>query len=248
MGKAEDLTGQKFGRWTVISQGPSTSGRETRWWCKCDCGNPELRLVRRSGLKNGTSQSCGCLQKEIASLIKKKYNQYDLSGKYGVGFTTTPDSYGRYEFYFDLEDYDKIKNYCWYFNKRDYLQASNIDNTYIETKRLLMHQLILPIDNNKNVPDHIHGEKSKNDNRKENLRIATISQNAMNAKLRINNTSGITGVCWNEKIKKYRAYIQKDGKNYNLGFFANLEDAVKARKEAEIKYFGEHSYDASQAM
>ena len=248
MGKAEDLTGQKFGRWTVISQGPSTSGRETRWWCKCDCGNPELRLVRRGGLKNGTSKSCGCLQKEIASSMKKKRNQYDLSGEYGVGFTTMPDSYGRYEFYFDKEDYDKIKNYCWYFNQRDYLQATNTDTAYINKKRVLMHQLILPISGLKNVPDHIHGEKSKNDNRKENLREVSVSKNAMNAQIRSNNSTGVTGVSWNKRTKKYRAFIQKEGTNYYLGSFINFDDAIKARKEAEKKYFGENSYDASQAM
>jgi hypothetical protein len=248
VGKAEDLTGQKFGRWTVISQGPSTSGRETRWWCKCDCGNQELKLVRKNGLKNGTSRSCGCLQKEIASSIRKKHNEYNLSGEYGVGFTINYDSYGRNEFYFDLDDYEKIKDYCWYFNKRDYLQASDIHNDTQSTRKIVqLHQLVLPTDIN-HVPDHIHGESSKNDNRKENLREVTISQNAMNVKIRTNNTSGVTGVCWNKKSNKYRAYIQKDGKNHNLGFFVNFEDAVKARKEAELKYFGEYSYDSSQAM
>lgn len=246
MKEIEDLTGQKFGRWTVLYQGPSTSGRETRWWCSCDCGNPELRLVRRSGLKSGTSKSCGCLQKEIASSVHKQYNKYDLSGNYGIGFTINCDSLGRNEFYFDLDDYDKIKDYCWYFSKRDYLHAVNTNSN--DTRKLIqMHQLILPTDNGY-IPDHIHGEYSKNDNRKENLRAATISQNAMNAKIRINNTSGVTGVCWNKKTGKYRAYIQKDGKNHNLGFFVNFEDAVNARKEAEKKYFGEYSYDSSQAM
>ena len=37
----------------------------------------------------------------------KKYNTYDLSGEYGIGYTSKGE-----EFYFDLDDYDKIKDYC----------------------------------------------------------------------------------------------------------------------------------------
>ena len=247
MGKLEDLTLQKFGRLTVVSRGPNTKGGVSRWWCKCDCGNPDLVLVARTSLKNGTTKSCGCLKKEIASAMRKKYNNYDLSGEYGVGFTENFDSYGRNEFYFDLEDYDKIKDYCWHFNKRDYLEAKNTTKKHKNTKLVQMHQIILESSDSK-IPDHIHGEKSKNDNRKNNLRLVTISQNAMNAKLRVNNSSGVTGVRWNKKMNKYIAYIQKEGTNHYHGSFNNFEDAVKARKEAEKKYFGEYSYDASQVI
>ena len=40
-------------------------------------------------------------------------NVYDLSGEYGIGYTLKGE-----EFYFDLEDYDKIKDYCWHINKK----------------------------------------------------------------------------------------------------------------------------------
>lgn len=247
MSKVEDLTGQKFGRLTVIKRGPSTRGRTSRWWCQCDCGNPELVLVTRTNLITGKAKSCGCLQREIASLMRKRYNNYDLSGEYGIGFATNCDSYGRNEFYFDLEDYDSIKEYCWYFNKRDYLEAVNTTAKHKTTKMVLMHQIVLQSNNNK-VIDHIHGEQSKNDNRKENLRLVTISQNAMNAQLRSNNTSGVTGVRWNKKMGKYIAYICKDGINHYLGNFSSFDDAVKARKDAEKEYFGEYAYDVSQAI
>ncbi len=245
MAKAKDLTGQKFGRLTVQYRGESTNNRVSRWWCKCDCGNPELVLIAKTSLTNGTTRSCGCLQREIASSIRKGYNEYDLTGEYGVGFTTNCDSYGRNEFYFDLEDYDKIKDYCWYFNQKDYVHASDIKGN--KRKICQMHQIILPTDG-EYVVDHIHGKTTKNDNRKSNLRKVTQSQNAMNAKLRSNNKSGVTGVSYYKKTNKYRVFIQCNGENHYLGSFDNFDDAVRVRKEAEEKYFGEYSYDNSQVM
>lgn len=61
----EDLTGQKFGHLTVIKRGENYH-RHSRWWCQCDCGNTELILVLGANLKNGGTQSCGCLRKERA--------------------------------------------------------------------------------------------------------------------------------------------------------------------------------------
>ena len=43
------------------------------------------------------------------SRFNVKYNKYDLLGSFGVGWTTNTNK----EFWFDLEDYDKIKDYCW---------------------------------------------------------------------------------------------------------------------------------------
>lgn len=239
MGKLEDLIGQKFGRLTVIKRGPNTKSGNAQWWCKCDCGNPELTLVAASRLKKGETKSCGCLQKEIASLTHKKYNQYDLSGEYGIGYTSTPDSYSRNEFYFDLEDYDKIKNYTWSFS-HGYLRDT-------KDRSIAMHQIILPTENGF-VPDHIRGDKSRNDNRKENLRPVTQSQNLMNTKLRKDNTSGVKGVHWRNDTKKWAATIWVNKEFISLGCYINFEDAVKARKEAEEIYFGEYSYEKSQAI
>ena len=69
MGQFIDLTGKKFNLLTVMYRGPdyiSPSGMHmVRWYCKCDCGNPELTLVSGCSLKSKTSpiKSCGCLMK-----------------------------------------------------------------------------------------------------------------------------------------------------------------------------------------
>ena len=81
----KDLTGQNFGRLTVLCQAEDYVNHKgihfAQWKCKCSCGNPNDIIVNASHLKNGHTQSCGCLN--IESHIH--YNIYDLSGEYGKG-------------------------------------------------------------------------------------------------------------------------------------------------------------------
>ena len=86
--------------------------------------------------------------------------------------------------------------------------------------------------------DHEYGDGSNN--KIKNLRLATNPQNQMNrVNLPSNNTSGVIGVHWEKARKKWRATIMLNGKRKNLGYFINKEDAIKARKEGAIKYFGD---------
>lgn len=71
--KAVDLTGQTFGRLTVLhSSGRSKSGSWI-WACRCSCGNSEIRQVWSSSLIRGLTISCGCAQKEIATKASTKH-------------------------------------------------------------------------------------------------------------------------------------------------------------------------------
>lgn len=63
MGAFYDITGNKYGRLTVIKRIPNTLERTTRWLCKCDCG--KLHEVNKNMLINGTTQSCGCYAREL---------------------------------------------------------------------------------------------------------------------------------------------------------------------------------------
>lgn len=65
MSKFIDLTGQKFGRWTVIKYSHKNSKRMVYWLCKCDCGNE--KIVLGNNLRRGKSLSCGCLARELNS-------------------------------------------------------------------------------------------------------------------------------------------------------------------------------------
>ena len=228
-----DLTGEKFGRLTVIKRAndyvnPNTGKRIRKWVCKCDCKDGTIKEVIEYALKNGATKSCGCLQREVV----KGYNTYDLTGEYGIGYTIKGE-----EFYFDLEDYDLIKDYCWYITNDGYVATNDYKNHY---KQMKFHKLLFP---NYKIIDHINHRT--NDNRKYNLRDVTQSQNQMNHEIRSNNTSGVTGVHWSKRDNKWVAYISINRKRVYLGFFNDFEDAVRARKEAEEKYFGEYSYDNS---
>lgn len=70
----------------------------------------------------------------------------------------------------------------------------------------------------------------------------------MNRQLAANNKTGVTGIFWHTKLAKWRATIQINNHQIFLGDYDNFDDAVKARKEAEEKYFGEWSYDNSQRV
>ena len=242
MARKKDLTGLKFGRLTVLYEVEPTytSGghKKITWHCICDCGK-ELN-VRGEHLKSGSIQSCRCLNDEKRHMSKnKKYNSYDLTGNYGIGY----DSKGN-EFWFDLEDYDLIKDYCWY-KHHEYFEAN--DTSVKPKKHIALHKLIMNDLENKYDIDHIKTE-SKFDNRKSNLRIATRSQNNTNKDIMNCNTSGATGVRWHSRDCIWEAWVNVDKKHKYLGRYKNFDDAVKARKDAEKIYYGDFSYDKSQEI
>ena len=63
--KTIDLTGQRFGRLTVLHRDGSTSCRHAAWKCQCDCG--EVRTICGKHLRSGNTKSCGCLNRELLS-------------------------------------------------------------------------------------------------------------------------------------------------------------------------------------
>ena len=84
--------------------------------------------------------------------------------------------------------------------------------------------------------DHINGDQL--DNRFENLRICTKSENGMNRGAMANNTSGFKGVSWINKYKKYRAHISVSKKNIHLGYFDDPVTAAHVYDQAAKKYHG----------
>lgn len=166
---------------------------------------------------------------EYNRIVKKKYNKYDLSGKFGVGWTSNTNK----EFYFDIEDYEKIKDYCWVeeIGITGYTSVrARVPGT---SKHVIMSWII--------VDDKWHDHINHNplDNRKENLRKATRTENNRNCGISKNNTSGITGVSWNKRNNNWRTRIMVDGKSIELGQFVKKEDAIVARLKAEAEYFKE---------
>jgi hypothetical protein len=71
MATIRDLTGQKFGRLVVLEKTEKNKAGMWYWLCRCDCGN--TCIIRGAYLKSGSTQSCGCYQKERTSETNKTH-------------------------------------------------------------------------------------------------------------------------------------------------------------------------------
>jgi len=115
-----------------------------------------------------------------------------------------------------------------FYAVRHYMEKGKI-------KQIAMHQQIWRVGEKEQV-DHANGNGL--DNRDDNLRPASDTEQRINSKMMANNTSGHRGISWDKKWKKWRVRIQVHGKEIWLGRYADYDEAVRVREEAEIKYFG----------
>jgi hypothetical protein len=128
----------------------------------------------------------------------------------------------------DLEDVEKCKPFRWGINK-GYVSAT-INNSYIFLQNYIM-------DNDSKFD---HKDRNPLNNKKENLRPATHQENTRNITKAKNKSSDYIGIVWSKHNNKWRARIDVGYKNViHLGYFEDIDDAIKARLEAENKYFGE---------
>ena len=218
------------GRLTVLERAEdyiTPSGQcVPRWLCECSCEQHNKVIVRHNNLQRGKTQSCGCLRKENGYKANKKYNTYDLSGEFGIGWSSNTNE----EFYFDLSDYDLIKDYCWHVIVDRTGYKSLKSRVPITGKKIKMTSLL-------GLQYYDHIDRNPLNNRRENLRAANSNQNGQNRSLFSSNTSGFTGVYFYNN--KWRTQIVVNKRKMSLGVYTNKEDAIKARLQAEAEYFGE---------
>jgi hypothetical protein len=103
-------------------------------------------------------------------------------------------------------------------------------------KPVYMHRLIMDAPEGVEV-DHINHNRL--DNRRSNLRLCNSHQNKLNMKLRSDNTTGHKGLRWRDDVKSWRVNVKIQGKEIQVGYFKKKRDAIRARKEAEVIYYGE---------
>ena len=235
-------------RLKVICINGCSNDSHITWLCECSCEAHNKIVATGKDIRNGSIKSCGCLRKEVArinakigrplaanaaSLANKKYNQIELNlkdehGLYGIGYCTNTNS----KFYFDMDDYDKIKCYTWmeHIDDKDYHALEAWDKN--KNKNIRMHWIIVG-----KYYDHI--DRNPLNNRRYNLRESTFVQNTQNRGRRSDNTSGVVGVCWNKREQKWQARINVNKKRILLGRYNDFNNAVVSRLKAEKEYFGE---------
>ena len=216
-------------RLTVIKRAEDIVGSNGRkrimWLCECNCSQRNQVVLEGSSVRFGSVKSCGCLLKESASQRckeKKKYNKVDLSGEYGLMWSTNTNE----EIYFDFEDAANIINHTWMVDTLGY------PTTNINDKPQRMHVFL-------GYKWHDHHNRNKLDNRKQNLVLCTPQENARNSSIKSNNKSGIIGVYKSTQCDSWIAQIKLHNGTQHLGSYKKKEDAIRVRLRAEKEHFGD---------
>jgi len=165
--------------------------------------------------------------------MKKKHNEIKILGEISIIYTKE-----NFKIIIDTEDLCKVKNMYWRIGSKGYAICDKTINK--KNIRIMMHRLIV------NTPEGLYTDHINHntlDNRKCNLRICNKSQNAMNATFNKKCKSKVRGVDYHIRDKAWRARITVYGKTLELGLFKNKNDAIKARKDAEILYFGDYAFN-----
>lgn len=224
---SEDFEDIKCHCWYLNRQSPATTLRT-------DAKKTTLKLsklITKSDsvvmVINGNRADC---RKEN---LKICVNTYEIKNDYVVG----KDADGN-EFYFDIDDYERVKEACyWHKHKK-----SGYFYGWVNGETVMMNRFIMNCNDKTKEVDHIN--RKRNDNRKYNLRICTPEENNRNKGVSSSNTSGYTGVTFARREQCWIAQININGKKIYLGYFTDKQDAINARKEAELKYLGEFAPQA----
>lgn len=223
----ERYMNKKFGRLLIVDvwSEKKWNNQCTYAKCVCDCGKI-VEFVSVGKIVSGHTQSCGCLKSEVA-LEKKKINEYYYENGYVVIIPNNSEEL----IMVDEDDFENIKDFCW-------TVSENYAVTMINKKRFLLHHFIMEKSKNRNICiDHIN--RNGLDNRKNNLRYATFSQNIHNQNKKTTNTSGFIGVGKTSNGKMWFAYLIMDGVRKYLGQSEKKKDAIILRLNAEKLFLGE---------
>ena len=121
------------------------------------------------------------------------------------------------------------------------LELKHNDRGYLCVGSTPIHRIVWERSNGKKPKgfqiDHINGDIL--DNRIENLRLATYAENQWNAKKRIDNKSGVKGVCWHKVTKRWMAQIKQNKILYYLGVYETIKEAERVVKKKRLELHGE---------
>jgi hypothetical protein len=141
----------------------------------------------------------------------------------------------------DDEDFEELNKYKWSLGggkpNRRYVERTEYKNG--KKCNIYMHRQILGLKKTEHWCDHKNGNTL--DNRRENIRKCTPSQNRANTKMPSNNTTGARGVSFFKNLlqKPWRSRIDINHKRLELGYFKTKEEAAKQYNKFAKEYFGE---------
>ncbi len=171
--------------------------------------------------------------------------------RYGCAFRRIKLTQGYFAI-IDPADYPALSKYNWRIcrtkGKNTLYAERSIRLENGKYSRILMHRQIMEketsiLRNTQNaeritnlVIDHIN--RNGLDNRRVNLRLATVAQNAWNSKKR-KSRSGYKGVCYDKAKNRWRAAIVHHGRRIHLGYFKDKIEAARVYDAAAKEYFGQ---------
>lgn len=220
----QDLKGQKFGRLTALYTVPNNNYR-TRWHCVCDCGN--TKDVLQQNLVNGHVRSCGCLlvernKEKLAVLNESMQRESHHETKTRL-----------YHIWINIKSrcFDEGSTAFKHYGGRGITVCREWATSYLSFKEWAIAN---------GYSDELSIDRINVDGNycPENCRWVSGSIQQFNKRKPRRNTSGHVGISWNKEAGKWYSYITKDYVMHFLGSFDSLDDAIAARKAAEIQYFG----------
>lgn len=148
---------------------------------------------------------------------------------------TSGRKHGGIDFFIDDEDFERVSQYKWNYNpKFGYITRTEYVDKNHAPKVIYLHRFIMETPQGMDT-DHINGNKL--DNRRDNLRVCTRSQNLANRGKLITNSTGYKGVTIGNG--KYVSQIGFNGNTHRLGSFDNPVHAALAYDDAAIRLFGD---------
>lgn len=139
----------------------------------------------------------------------------------------------------DDQDFEWLSLHKWHLSKsreKIYAVCGVYDPKTQKTNKMRMHRMIMGA-TGKVLVDHKNGRTL--DNRRENLRFATNSENGFNSRTPTHNTTGYKWICWDKSRKKYHVSTKLNQRKVNIGRYETLEEAIQAVKDRILPLMGE---------
>lgn len=262
----ENLKGKEFGRWKVISD-PIHKNNRIYFECQCSCEKKTIKLVRPDRLKDGTSQSCGCLALENKTKHGLAYERLTNIWYGIIDRCSNPrrDDYERYggrgikvcEQWSSKNNYEGLLNFTEWAKQNGYdndLSIERIDVngnyepdnckwiTMEEQAKNKTNTIYLTINDGYEKLTAIRDTSGiSRETILKRYKLGIRNRQKLISKINLRNTSGIVGVSYSNNQDNWRSFINIDGKRIELGRRKNKEDAIILRLEAEKKYFGDNA-------